>query len=174
LDAVAGGSEDFHVSPAIQWVVPGLEDTQMDADVATQLALIEAIRAQEEAYTRAQAGDYAGAMSIINAATGALRQVGTARALSLAACYNTVGGTLKDRDSFLRGQLDYAASLYETKKGRAAGGAFMRFFSTISQQMTQESFAKTRNEDRESIEDDGKKNAFDAGTRSKRSRVPRY
>lgn len=176
LDALAAGVEELQVSPAIQWVMPGLEDTQMDADVATQLALIDAIRAQEQAFQRAKAGDYAGAMSVINAATSALNQVGTARALGLAACYNDVAGTLKDRASFLRGQRAYAASLYETKKGRAAGGAFMRFFSTISQQATQESFAHHRDEDMEKVAEGHEDAKHPSGTanRSKTSRVPRY
>jgi Mg-chelatase subunit ChlD len=176
LDAVTGAVEEFQVSPAIQWVAPGLEDTQMNADVATQIALIEAISAQEEAYARAQAGDYAGAVALVNAATGALRQVGTARALSLAVCYNTVAETLKDKAAFLRGQPDYAASLYETKKGRAAGGAFMRFFSTITQERTQESFADHWDDEAEKGADGDENTMRRVGTanRSKTSRVPRY
>ena len=148
----------------------------MDADVATQLALIEAIRAQEEAFQRAKAGNYVGAMSVINAATSALKQVGTARASGLAACYGDVAVALKDRASFLRGQRDYAASLYEAKRGRASGGAFMRFFSTVSQRTAQESFVDhSDNGEEKEADGDGKaKRRGGRADRSKTSRLPKY
>lgn len=176
LDALAGGVEEFQVSPIVRWVAPGLEDTRIDADVATQLALIDAIRAQEEAFQRAQAGDYAGAMSVLSAATGAFKLVGTPRALGLAACYNEVAETLKDKTSFLHGKRSYAASLHETKKGRAAGGAFMCFFSTVSQQAAQDSFAHRWGDDAERRTDAAENAAPPSRKtdRSKRSSVPRY
>ena len=176
LDTPNGEVRTIQISPMIQWVEPGKEEKQLDPDVATQLAVLQAIKAQEDAFQKAQAGDFAAASAVINGAAGTLRSVGTLRAMGFAACVANMGVMLKDKGSFLRKRDEFAASAHEARKGRATGGAFMRFFSTAAQRMTQDSFADRWDDaDLQSPQPDVSSSGESAtGNRSKKSTVQRY
>jgi Mg-chelatase subunit ChlD len=178
LDVSTGRVETLALSPVIQWVEPGREDAEADKDVATQLAFIEAIHAQEEAYRLAAAGDFESASHVMRSAASGLRKNRTVRGFVLADCYDDVSVTVECEDFFDEGKEVYAASLREAKKGRASGGAFTPVFSTASQKATQDAFTAGWEGDDEddSSTDNGQSDASDTGKRdrSKKSRLLRH
>ncbi len=160
----------------MQWVESGEEDTQLQSDVTSQLAVVQASKAQKDAFHMAQDSNFAAASAVMSGAVGALRGVGTLRAMGFAACMASMRAMLKDKVVFHRKQNDYAVSAHGARKDRATGGAFMLFFSTAAQKTTQDSF--TDRWDEVNLQP-GQAKPKDYGgseksNRSKKSTVPRY
>ncbi len=134
LDAITGGLERVEVSADVRYVGPGREDSSLDPDVATQLALLKAVDAQERAYRLALAKDFARASQVLSDAAGNLRDLRTARSVNLAEGFEDMSEIVFDKDTFDNAADTYSASAYEAKYGRSAGGSFSDSLLTPTQE----------------------------------------
>jgi Mg-chelatase subunit ChlD len=175
LDVAGGRVEHLSVAPLIQWVEPGLEDSRMHEDVAVQLAFIETVKAQEEAFRKAEAGDFAGATSVIDGAALAYAGLKSARVDRFIAALEAVKPMFTDAMSFVRDHDHYKASMSETKRGRAGGGVWTQTFSTPAQEAVQESFTLDADEP-QGHEDAGEESQDEPkpSSRAKKAKAPRY
>lgn len=115
---------------ALEFVPEGNHSTEIDKNVAEQLAFLNASQAQKEAFEKAQAGDFQSAKRIIDMAIQALRDVGAQRALIMANGFEETSKALRDPVTFDRKKADFTVSMYESSHGRSAGGAFSEDFYT--------------------------------------------
>lgn len=117
----------------------------MDADVKTQLAVVEAIKAQEKAFAMAQAGDYAGATYTLNASVDALNNSGTARGAAYSMGLANSVNFCSSADNFNISSNIRGASLKSMKSGRASGGVYDTVLSTTAQKGMQDNFVDNTN-----------------------------
>ncbi|MEW6351332.1 MAG: VWA domain-containing protein [Thermodesulfobacteriota bacterium] len=134
LDAVTGRLESLEVSANVMYVAPGREDSVIDPDVATQLALLQAVNAQEKAHRMALAKDFGRASQLLSDAADNLRDLQTARSMILAEGFQDMSEIVFDKDTFDDAADTYAASAYEARYGRSAGGSFSDSLLTPTQE----------------------------------------
>ena len=108
-------------------------DTELHPEVKTQLAVIEAIKAQERAFTKAAHGDYLGAQEDIYLACASLGDAGTERGLAYSLGMNTTATYCANASSFTSSHNIRSASLNSMKKMRASGGVYDDVVSSKTQ-----------------------------------------
>lgn len=112
-------------------------DTVMDVDVKTQLAIIEAIKAQEKANVMASQGNYTGAMNIMSDAAMNLSSTGTSRGASYSMGVHTNSLCYASASSFTSNINNLSASMKAFKSGRATGSVIDDALTTDSQKAFQ-------------------------------------
>lgn len=113
---------------------------EMDLEVKTQLEILNAIKAQEEAIKLANVGNFTGAQSVLNAAVVTLNGVGTDRAESFIAGMNLTKDFYADSHTYTANMNNISSGIYSMKGGRACGGAFDAVYTTSSQMELQNKF----------------------------------
>jgi len=117
-----------HSCKAVQWVESGKQDTVVDPDVVTQIAVLEAVKAQVVAQRKADAGDYLGAAATLDFAAQNLFDTGTDRGVTLTKGLRRMKGMVADRDSYASSHQVYCASSNEFSSGRSGGGVYDKEF----------------------------------------------
>jgi hypothetical protein len=112
-------------------------DTVLDAEVKTQLAIIEAIKAQETANVMASQGNYAGAQGVMYDAAMNLSGTGTVRGMSIGAGVNTTSAFYACANSFTSSTNTRSAGMKAFKSGRATGSVFDDALTTDTQKAYQ-------------------------------------
>jgi hypothetical protein len=124
LNPKTGNYESVEVSPKIQWVKSEKKSTDVDPDVKTQLAVLEAIKAQEAAQKMANLGNFADASQIIADSAKVLRSVGTSRGLDLGEKYGQTQAFVADSASYHYSKDIFETSFNELKTARSSGGVY--------------------------------------------------
>jgi hypothetical protein len=140
LNPTTGNMETVEVTPKIQWVKPEKKSTEIHPDVKTELAVIEAIKAQEAAGKMADAGNYAGAGQILADCAVNLRSTGTSRGMDLGLKYGETICMVNNEQGYRRSKAVYATSSSELKRGRAAGGVLGATLSNAAQKGMAQAF----------------------------------
>jgi hypothetical protein len=139
-----------HSCKPIQWVESGKQDMTVDPDIATQIAVLDTIKAQAEAQKRADAGDYLGAAATLDAAFVSLTSTGTERGGRLAKGVRRMKGIVSSQADYTRGHNLYGASLNEFSSGRSGGGAFDDTFLNSVQCSMRADFGSSTSDDLDS------------------------
>lgn len=114
----------------LQRVSPQEADRRPDPEVAAEIAVVAAIRAQEQAYELALAGRYGRAYELLKSAIQKLAQIKTPRAKVMAEGLLPLAKTLRSERDFLKGRRSYKLSTREASTQRSWGGALSAVYST--------------------------------------------
>jgi Ca-activated chloride channel homolog len=139
INVIDGKVEELYGTTKITFASKGFTK-DMDSDVKTQLEVINAIKAQEEAYTLAQAGDYQGAVKVMEDAIGSLGDVGTERASSYLYALNTTKDFCDNSVSFTANANVMSAGVKAMKSCRGAGSLYDTIYCTSAQNDMQNAF----------------------------------
>lgn len=136
LNMVEGTMVSDKASPVkIEFVKNG--DTVLDADVKTQVAIIEAIKAQEKANVMASHGDYVGAQGVMYDAALNLSNTGTTRGASYSSGISINSACYASAASFTSNSNSLSASMKALKSGRATGSNMDDVLTTSTQKAFQ-------------------------------------
>jgi Ca-activated chloride channel homolog len=113
---------------------------EMDKDVKTQLAVIDALKAQQKAFDLAAQGDYGAAQNTLTASINYLSSVGTARADSFIGGMSITKDMCANVGSFTTSHNVRCASMTSMKSGRASGGVYDAVYATNLQKNMQDNF----------------------------------
>ena len=142
-DLVANEKRTEELSLEVEYVKEADADKESDKEVAEQLAVIKAAKAQEEAMKLAQQGNFAGAQSVIRGAAMALQDVGTAFSCSLADDLKDNVQSLLHADKYGAGGSHYLhanTASYRSGRGQTLGAS--KVMATSSMKAMGASFGK--------------------------------
>lgn len=137
--------------------------TELDKEVKTQLAVIEAIKAQEKAFKMAAHGDYSGAQNVLYAASLDLSNTGTTRGMAYSTGVNTTASFCADSLSFGASNNVRSASVMSMKKSRASGGVYDDVVSSKTQKDFQAAWKESDAKDASSTVTVDSGNSVNAG-----------
>lgn len=142
-DLIANEKRTEELSLEVEYVKEADADKEPDKEVAEQLAVLKAAKAQEEAMKLAQQGNFAGAQSVIRGAAMRLQDVGTVFSCSLADDLTDNVQSMLHADKYANGgahHLHANASSYRSGRGHTLGAA--RAMATPSMKAMGASFEK--------------------------------
>lgn len=141
-DLVAKEPRSAEVSLEVEYVKEAEADKDANTDVAEQIAVLAAAKAQEEAMVLAQQGNFAQAKSVIRGASLALQDVGTGFACSVADDLNQNVMKQLDASTYHVGGAHYLHSnvrSYRHGRGQTLGAS--KLFNTQDQSDTEDAFS---------------------------------
>lgn len=103
------------------FVKSGKEDTDIDKEVQTQIAIVEAVEAQKKAADAADAGDFNQASVFMHTAKSNLMGAGTSRGDLYASAVGDMGVAVENPINWSRGSNDYRTMGHSITRGRSSG-----------------------------------------------------
>lgn len=140
VNTINGNDEVINSSAKVTFGKEDDASKELNADVKTQLALIDAIKMQEQAFQFAAAGNFSAANSIMNDARDALFSTGTARGQSFSESYVACAAVYSDSKNFSMNSDSLKSGIRSLKKQRATGSSFDILNSTSHQKSMQDEF----------------------------------
>lgn len=137
-DTITGKAETITTTAKVTFTDEDFDP--LHPDVATQIEILNTIKAQAKADDFAARGDYASAVSVMSAVADDLEATGTDRGMKFSTGVKDLSDNYKNKQVFTLSANRRSSSTYSLKKGRGSGSHFDGFLNTDAQKSMQDVF----------------------------------